>query len=326
MLILAGDVGGTSTRLAFFEADNARLAVVAERHYPSRQHGSLAEIVMPFMKEHRLTPEQACFGIAGPVLDEKVTTPNLPWSIESSELARVIGLSSVKLINDLDANIYGIGVLKDEELAVLNQGKSNPTGTIAVISAGTGLGEALAYWDGACHRPLPSEAGHADFAPRSKTETELLIFLQAEYGRVSYERVVSGPGLVNIYRYLRDERRLSETTAVVDAMLTVDPAQAITTAAMNGNCPLCSTTIDLFISIYGAEAGNAALRFFATGGVYIGGGIAPHIIDKLRGSDFMRAFTTKGRLSPILESIPLKVILNDRTALLGAGRCAYLQI
>ncbi|MBT1074439.1 glucokinase [Geobacter grbiciae] len=325
MLILAGDVGGTSTRLAFFEADNTGLAVVAEMHYPSRQHGSLAEIVMLFIQEHRLTPEQACFGIAGPVLDGKVMTPNLPWSIESGDLARVIGLSSVKLINDLDANVYGIGVLKDEDMAVLNQGKSNPSGTIAVISAGTGLGEALAYWDGAFHRPLPSEAGHADFAPRSKMETELLIFLQAEYGRVSYERVVSGPGIVNIYRFLRDERQLSETTAVVDAMLMVDPAQAITTAAMNGSCPLCSTTIDLFISIYGAEAGNAALRFFAIGGVYIGGGIAPHIIEKLQGPDFMSAFTTKGRLSPILESIPVKVILNDRAALLGAGRCAYLQ-
>ncbi len=324
MLILAGDVGGTSTRLAFFEAYNAGLTVVAEKHYPSRQHGSLAEIVMQFAEEHRLTPEQACFGIAGPVLDGKVTTPNLPWKIESSDLARVIGLPSVKLINDLDANIYGIGVLKDEDMAVLNQGESNPTGTIAVISAGTGLGEALAYWDGACHRPLPSEAGHADFAPRSKSETELLIFLQAEYGRVSYERVVSGPGLLNIYRFLRDERQLSETTAVVDAMLTVDPAQAITTAAMNGSCALCSTTLDIFVSIYGAEAGNAALRFFATGGVFIGGGIAPHIIEKLRGADFMDAFTTKGRLSPLLKSITVKIILNDRTALLGAGRYAYL--
>ena len=325
MLILAGDVGGTSTRLAFFEANNAGLAVVAERHYPSRQHGSLADIVMQFTEEHKLTPEQACFGIAGPVLDGKVTTPNLPWSIESSNLARVIGLSSVKLINDLEANIYGIAALKDEDMAVLNQGESNPTGTIAIISAGTGLGEALAYWDGACHRPLPSEAGHADFAPRSQLETELLLYLQVEYRRVSCERVLSGPGLLNIYRFMRDVRQMPETTAVVDAMLTVDPAQAITTAAMNDSCALCSTTLDLFLSIYGAEAGNAALRFFATGGVYIGGGIAPHLIKKLRGSDFMSAFTTKGRLSPLLESIPVKLILNDRAALLGAARCAFLQ-
>lgn len=325
MLILAGDIGGTSTRLAFFKANNAGLTVVAERHYPSRQHGSLTEIVMQFTEEHQLTPERACFGIAGPVIDGKVATSNLPWNIDSSDLARVIGLSSVNLINDLEANIYGIGVLKDEDMEVLNQGKSNHTGTIAIISAGTGLGEALAYWDGACHRPLPSEAGHADFAPRSTLEAELLLFLQTEHDRVSYERVVSGPGLLNIYRFLRDVRQMPETTTVVNAMLTGDPAQVITAAAMNGSCALCSTTLDLFISIYGAEAGNAALRFFATGGIFIGGGIAPHIIEKLRGADFMAAFTAKGRLSPILKSITVKVILNDRTALLGAGRCSYLQ-
>lgn len=325
MLILAGDVGGTSTRLAFFEADKSGLAVVAEKHYLSRQHGSLIEIVKLFVAEHQLSPEQACFGIAGPVLEGKVTTPNLPWNIEAGDLARVLGLLTVKLINDLDANVYGIGILKNEDMAVLNQGEANSTGTIAVISAGTGLGEALAYWDGACHRPLPSEAGHADFAPRSKLEAELMLYLQAEFGRVSYERVLSGPGLLNIYRFLRDVRHLPATPDVIDAMFSVDPAQAITAAAINGSCTLCSTTLDLFITIYGAEAGNAALRFFASGGVYIGGGIAPHIIGKLRGSNFMAAFTAKGRLSPILESMPVKVILNDRTALLGAGRCAYLQ-
>ncbi|MBT1073998.1 glucokinase [Geobacter grbiciae] len=322
MLILAGDIGGTTTRLAYFEADAGKLAVVAEKHYPSNHFPSLTEIIELFVSENHLNPEKACFGIAGPVLGGMVRTPNLPWSIDGSDLATVLGLPEVLLINDLDANAYGIDILQDEDFAVLQQGQPVANGTIAVVSAGTGLGESFAYWDGICHRPLPSEAGHADFAPRTNLETELLLYLLAEYGRVSYERVVSGPGLYNIYRFYRDVRGLSETNAVIDAMRSVDPPIAIVHAAMTNSCDLCSTVLDLFIAIYGAEAGNAALRFLATGGVYIGGGIAPRIVDKLKGTDFMTSFLTKGRLSTVLESIPVKVILNDRTALLGAGRCA----
>jgi glucokinase len=207
-------------------------------------------------------------------------------------------------------------------MAVLNQGLPDPTGTIAVVSAGTGLGEATAYWDGTAHRAIASEGGHADFAPRNELETELLLFLRAEHGRVSTERVVSGPGLRNIYRFLRDARHLPETPAVAEAMRTGDPSAAITRAALAGECPLCGQVLDLFVSLYGAEAGNVALRTLATGGVYLGGGIAPKVIERLKGPGFMLAFTTKGRLSPLLENIPVRVILNDRTALLGAGRCA----
>ena len=237
----------------------------------------------------------------------------------------MLGLPAVQLINDLAANAYGIDILNDEDFAVLNQGQVVSDGTIAVVSAGTGLGEAYAYWDGSCHRPLPSEGGHADFAPRTKIETELLLYLQAEYGRVSYERVVSGPGLYNIYRFFRDVQHIPETDAVINSMHFVDPPIAIVNAAMTNSCDLCCRVLDFFISIYGAEAGNAALRFLATGGVYIGGGIAPHIVNKLRGADFMDAFLTKGRLSNVLKSIPVKVILNDRSALIGAGRCAIFK-
>lgn len=325
MKVLAGDVGGTTTRLAFFDAGNGEQSVVVEKHYPSSQYGSLTEIIKLFVEEHPLIPERACFGIAGPVVDGKVKTPNLPWNIERSKLAQVLDLPNVKLINDLDANAYGVRLLKDDDLAVLNQGKANASGSIAVISAGTGLGESIAYWDGSFYRPLPSEGGHADFAPRSALECELLVFLQAEFGRVSYERVVSGPGLFNIYRFYRDVHRIPETPSVVDSMLTSDPAHAITTGALSNNCPICKSALELFISIYGAEAGNAALRFFAVGGIYIGGGIAPHIIEELRGPGFMAAFTAKGRLSPILKLIPVKVILNDRTALIGAGVCASIE-
>jgi len=325
MLILAGDIGGTTTRLAFFRDVDGGLETVAMERYGSREHGRLATIIQTFVDERGLIPDRACFGIAGPVREGRVRTPNLPWLVDAGELAGLLGLRNVPLVNDLEANAYGIPLLDEEDLLVLNPGRPDPQGPIAVISAGTGLGEALAIWDGTAHRPLPTEGGHADFAPRNELETELLLHLRAEHGRVSYERVLSGPGLCNIYRFFRDVRHLSETPGVAAEMQKGDPAAAISRAAMAGGCSLCVQALDLFISLYGAEAGNLALRTLATGGIYVGGGIAPKIIDRLRGPAFMLAFTAKGRLSPLLESIPVRVILNDRTALLGAGRCALLQ-
>jgi glucokinase len=322
MLVLAGDIGGTSTRLAYFDATGERLTTLAEGCFPSLAAESLEEIVSRFVREHRVSASRACFGVAGPVRHGQVQTPNLPWRVDAAGLARTVGLPAVQLINDLVANAYGIDLLTAADLAVLNQGVPDPTGTIAVLSAGTGLGEALAYWDGTAHRPLASEGGHADFAPRTELETELLLYLRAEFGRVSTERVVSGPGLRNIYRFLRDVHHQPENPAVAEAMRSGDPSAAITQAALAGECPLCGEVLDLFISLYGAEAGNVALRTLATGGVYLGGGIAPKVIERLRGPGFMQAFTAKGRLSPLLESIPVRVILNDRTALLGAGRWA----
>lgn len=325
MLILAGDIGGTSTRLAYFDATDGVLKPLAMEHFSSREAGSLAELVDRFAAAQGLVAERACFGIAGPVRQGRVRTPNLPWSVEAAGLAQVLNLPTVELINDLEANAYGIDLLAADDLAVLNPGVADPTGTIAVVSAGTGLGEALAYWDGTAHRPLPSEGGHADFAPRNELEAELLLSLRAEHGRVSTERIVSGPGLRNIYRFLRDGHHLPESPAVAEAMLQNDPSAVISGAALAGECSLCGQTLDLFISLYGAEAGNVALRYLATGGIYLGGGIAPKIIDRLRGPGFMMAFTAKGRLSPLLEKIPVRVILNERTALLGAGRCALLR-
>lgn len=322
MLVLAGDIGGTSTRLAYFDTTEGKLTPLAEKRYSSREAASLEEIVARFTVEQDLSAERACFGIAGPVLQGRVRTPNLPWSVDAAELAQLLAMPAVQLINDLEANAFGIDLLGADDLVVLNRGAADPTGTIAVISAGTGLGEALAYWDGTAHRPLRSEGGHADFAPRNELEAELLLFLRAEHGRVSTERLVSGPGLRNIYRFLRDGRHFPEKPAIAEAMRQGDPSAAITRAALAGECPLCEQTLDLFISLYGAEAGNVALRTLATGGVYLGGGIAPKIIERLKGPGFMLAFTAKGRLSPLLENIPVRVILNERTALLGAGRCA----
>jgi glucokinase len=324
MLVLAGDVGGTTTRLAYFQVEAGKISALAEGHFPSREHGSLIEIVQLFIGKHRLAAERACFGIAGPVLEGRVRTPNLPWHIESSELAGAIGLSQARLINDLEANTYGIAALKEGDFATLNAGKPDPTGTIAVVSAGTGLGESFAYWDGSIHRPLPSEAGHADFAPRNEVETELMLYLQSKHGRVSYERVVSGPGLLDIYRFLRDNRYFDENPEIIAAMNAGDPPAVITRAAFDGSCGLCSKALDIFISVYGAESGNAALRFLATGGVYLGGGIPPRIMERLKGAAFMVAFTAKGRLSHLVQSIPVHVILNERTALLGAGRAAFI--
>lgn len=322
MLVLAGDIGGTSTRLAYFDTTGGTLALLVAERFPSREAGSLDEIVGRFAGEHGIAADRACFGIAGPVLGGRVRTPNLPWSVDAAELARILGIPAVELINDLEANAYGIDLLTPEDFAVLNPGVADPTGTIAVVSAGTGLGEVLAYWDGTAHRPLPGEGGHADFAPRNELESELLLYLRAAHGRVSTERVVSGPGLCNIYQFLRDVRHQPETPAVAEEMRRGNPSAAITRAALAGECPLCGQVLDLFVSLYGAEAGNMALRFLATGGVYLGGGIAPKIVERLKGPGFMLAFTAKGRLSPLLETIPVKVILNERTALLGAGRCA----
>jgi len=322
MQVLAGDIGGTSTRLAYFDASCEKLTLLVEGRFSSRKAASLEEIVRRFNGEHGLTAERACFGIAGPVRHGTVRTPNLPWSVNAEDLSRALGIPEVQLINDLEAHVYGIDLLGLEDFEILNKGVPNPTGTIALVSAGTGLGEAVAYWDGAAHRPYPSEGGHADFAPRTEIEAELLLFLREEHGRASTERVLSGPGLRNIYRFLRDGRHQSESAAVTEAMLANDPPAVITRAALAGDCPLCEQALDLFVSLYGAEAGNVALRYLATGGVYLGGGIAPKIIERLKGPGFMLAFTAKGRLSPLLETIPVKVILNERSALLGAGRCA----
>jgi glucokinase len=322
MLILAGDIGGTSTRLAYFDTACGTLETVVEKCFPSRESGSLEEIVGRFAAEQGLVAERACFGIAGPVRNGQVKTTNLPWNVEAAVLSRILGLPTVRLINDLEANAFGIDLLEPHDLTVLNQGVADPTGTIALISAGTGLGEGLAYWDGIAYRPLSSEGGHADFAPRTQLEIELLLYLSAEHGRVSTERVVSGPGICSIYRFLRDVSGISERHTVVEAMAAGDPAAIISGAALAGECPLCARTMELFVSLYGAEAGNVALRVMATGGIYLGGGIAPKIIEQLQRPGFMEAFTSKGRMSSLLENIPVQVILNDRTALLGAACCA----
>lgn len=324
-MILAGDVGGTSTRLAFFTVKDGRLNLVVEKDYPSRTHQGLNEIVGEFVVHHRLAIEYACFGIAGPVQRGRVETPNLPWVVDQETISRELGIESVWLINDLLANTYGIPALEEKDFAVLNAGSPNVVGNAAVISAGTGLGEAGAYWDGAHYHPFACEGGHADFAPRNEFEIDLLRYLLKRFGHASWERVVSGPGLRNIFDFLRETGRGEAPAWLIAEMEVKDPAAVISQAALEGRSELCVQALDLFISCFGAEAGNLALKFLATGGVFIGGGIAPKIIQRLSRQTFIEAFTDKGRFKQLLEAIPVRVILNDKTALLGAARYVGLQ-
>jgi glucokinase len=325
-MILAADIGGTSSRIGLFEVNAGRLHAVTERIYASGGHRGLDEIVRAFLSTHPQQVDHAGFAVAGPVIGGRVETPNLSWTVDAQELARDLSLPSVGLLNDLEANAHGIPALKDKDFLVLNQGSPDAAGNRAVISAGTGLGEAGIYWDGREYHPFAGEGGHTDFAPRTDTEVALLHHLRGIFGgHISWERVVSGPGLAGIYEFLRDRGHGAEPPWLRDALRAGDPPAVISRAAQEGTSPLCAEAVDLFVSAYGAEAGNLALKLFATGGVYLGGGIAPKIAAALKRGTFMEAFVAKGRLQGLLEAIPVRVILNDRTALLGAARWTALR-
>lgn len=325
-MILAGDIGGTNTRLAFFDPSEPPLKPVAVDIFPSREHAGLQEIVEQFVTEHSLQITSACFGVAGPVRHGQCETPNLPWKIDSRHVAQSLHLEQVHLLNDLEANAYGIAVLAATDFIVLNAGSPGESGNCALISAGTGLGEAGLLLEDGHYHPFPSEGGHADFAPRNDVEIELLRYLLREYGHVSYERVLSGPGLHNIYRFLRDTGKASETADLAEEIAHSDPSAIIAKSALQGTANISVQALNIFTSVYGAEAGNLALKVMATGGIFVGGGIAPKIAAKLQDGTFMKAFITKGRVSSVLESIPVRVITNDMTALLGAARVASLDL
>src|SRR4029077_1918354 len=320
-MILAGDIGGTNARLAYFQPQNGHFRLVSERVFPSRDYSELGEIVSKFLQDAATPPDVACFGIAGPVRNGRVEASNLPWVIEQSRLAKQIQLPATLLINDLEANAWGIGALSPQDMLPLNQ-VSASIGNQSVIAPGTGLGEAGLYWNGSQHQVFASEGGHADFAPRGNLQIELLQYLESRYGRVSYERVLSGPGLVNVYKFLRGKGYSDEPAEFPAQLEHEDAAATISRAALDGTNRLAEQALDLWISIYGAEAGNLALKMMATGGIFLGGGISPKILPKLTGPLFMRAFLEKGRLRPLLEGIPVQVITNDKAGLLGAARCA----
>ncbi len=324
-MILAGDIGGTNARLAYFQPQNGHLRLVSERVFPSREHKELGEIVTRFLDDSGTRPEAACFGIAGPVRNGRVETSNLPWIVEQARLAKQIHLPATLLINDLEASAWGIGALSSGDLVPLNQVGGPGVGNQGVIAPGTGLGEAGLFWDGKLHYVFACEGGHTDFAPRNELEIELLRFLQKRFGHVSYERILSGPGLVNVYEFLQESGTEKECPEMAARMATGDPAAAISGAAMEGLSALAVKALDLWISVYGAEASNLALKVMATGGLFLAGGISPKILDKLKGPLFMQSFLDKGRMRPLLESITVQVVTNDKTGLLGAARCAAVR-
>lgn len=326
-MILAGDIGGTNTRLAFFEGTHERLHPVRIEIFPSTDYSGPADIVRKFVGGYTHAVDAACFGLPGAVVNQRVETTNLPWIVDAVAMAAELGVPTLTLINDLFANAHGIPLLEDSDFVVLNAGTPNRTGNRALISAGTGLGEAGLYADGAGgYHPFPSEGGHADFAPRNDLEMDLLRYLMGRFEHVSYERVLSGPGLHNIYLFLRDTGRGEEPSWLAEQIAQGDPSAAISRSALEGTSNICVQALDIFVCIYGSEAGNLALKMLATGGVYVGGGIAPKIIRKLSSSPFMKAFTAKGRISSILKDAPVRVITNDKAALLGAGRVAALSL
>jgi glucokinase len=324
-MILAGDIGGTHARLAYFQPQNGHLRLVSERVFPSREHSELGEIVSQFLQDSGTHPEVACFGIAGPVLNGRVETSNLPWVVEQSRLAKQIHLPATLLINDLEASAWGIGALADSDLVSLNQGGKRAAGNQAVIAPGTGLGEAGLFWDGSRHQVFACEGGHADFGPQDALQIELVRFLQARFGHVSYERILSGPGLVNVYEFLRESGCGKESPEFAHALQEGDPAAVISRAALDGTQSLAEQALDIWVSVYGAEAGNLALKLMATGGLFLAGGISPKIIHKLTGPVFMKSFVDKGRLRPLLQSIPVHVVTNEKAGLMGAARCAAVR-
>jgi len=325
MTILVGDIGGTHTRLAYYDFEMGQLEFLAEQIYPSSDYPGLDEIVREFVATHKGKIAQACFAVAGPVHDGRAKFTNLPWIVDVARLEQALAMRTVTIINDLEAVAYSVDVLEPKDFAILNDGDSKAVGNVAVIAAGTGLGEAGLYWDGSHHLPFACEGGHCDFAPANELQDQLLRHLRAEFGHVSWERLVCGPGLLNIYDFLRDVRHGDEPEWLKLEMKQGDPAAQITRYGIDGTSPLCAQTLELFASLYASEAGNLALKIMATGGIYLGGGIAPKILDQLRGSSFLKALSTKGRMSDLLRAIPVRVILNDKAGLLGSAHCATLK-
>lgn len=323
-MILAGDVGGTKVHLALYGFDHGTLTHVRDEIFPARDYPGLEVIVRKFLVESG-DPEinAACFGVPGPVRGGRLKLTNLPWELDSRELSTSLDIQHLFLINDLEANGYGIPELAPEQIYELSAGAPGSVGNRGLVSAGTGLGEAILVWNGKMHVPMASEGGHCDFAPRNELEIDLLRYLQQKLkGRVSFERVVSGIGLQNVYAFLRDVKGLEEPDWLKQRMLAEDPNRIIGELGEDGSNELCVQTLDMFASAYGAEAGNLALKVLSVGGIYLGGGIAPKILKKMKDGTFMKAFTDKGRLSDLLVQTPVRVILESRCALMGAAAYA----
>ncbi|MEN8166798.1 MAG: glucokinase [Pseudomonadota bacterium] len=325
MELLAGDIGGTNTRLAVYRTvGNNRFEALAEETFPSRRFEGLAAIVAGFISGLDLHLQRACFGVAGPVIDQTCDATNLPWRLSAQRIKEQFDFAQTWLLNDLEANAWGIGALNEDDLYPLNAGQG-ASGNASIISAGTGLGEAGLYWDGTLHRPFASEGGHSDFSPGNRLEFELYETLAEQYGRVSWERLVSGPGLEAIHGFLRAYRATPTPDWLARQMREKGIGPTVSAIALEQRDPICEEALDIFTRLYAREAANHALKIMATGGVYLGGGIAPQILERLKQPDFIQTFFDKGRMRPLMEAMPVKVILNDKAALLGAARYAAMQ-
>lgn len=328
-MMIAGDIGGTKTNLALFEDEGGNYAFSHLATFHSRDYPSLKSILEEFLLQSKsllgnkaLT--SACFAIAGPIQDGICKATNLPWIVDSKILAQAAGVSEVYLLNDLEANAYAIEILSKENLLTIYAGQKTREANRTVISPGTGLGEAGLYWDGKRHSPFACEGGHCEFGPRNTLQVELCSYLLNRFGHASYERILSGPGLVNLYMFFRDRMKRNEPSWLIEEMQKEDPPKVITQHALNGTSDLCIDALNLFASILGSEAGNCVLKFMALGGVYLGGGIPPKILPKLKENAFLDGFLDKGRFKDLLQEVPIYVILDDKAALRGAVH--YLRL
>jgi len=322
-IVLAGDIGGTKTNLGLFRKGKRRPVPKIIRSYFSQEAPHLENIVEQFLAKHQIAVTSGCFGVAGPVISGRCKTTNLPWEVSEVRMKNRFKWSYVSLVNDLTATALAVPLLGSRELFSLNKTKIRKGNNLAIVAPGTGLGQALLVFRDGSYIPVSSEGGHADFAPNSEAEVELWRYLHKRFGHVSVERILSGPGLVNIYTWFKESGRHKEPAWLAKDIEEMDPARVITEAALDGKHVLCVESLNMFVSILGAVAGNLALTAMTTGGVYLGGGIPPKILPKLKEDIFMKAFTNKGRFRGFLERIPVRVILNDKAALLGAAHCAF---
>lgn len=326
MRVLAGDIGGTKTLLQIADIFPNTFRVVFEKNYESRRYPEFLPLVKEFLKSATAHTElilaSACFGIAGPVKEREAHTTNLPWRIDADACVRELKINNIALINDFQAVGYGIDGLEEKDFVTLQNGVEQATGPRVVIGAGTGLGEGFSVWNGDRYDIFPSEGGHVDFGPADDIQLELLKYLRARFGRVTYERVVSGPGLQNIYSFLRDREPRAESPELKNALSGDEGAGAISRFAVEQHDRLAAQALEIFCSVYGAQAGNLALTCLPSGGVYIAGGIAPKIIEKLKTGTFIEAFKNKGRMQPLLASMPVRVIMNPKVGLIGASLMA----
>ncbi len=326
-MIIAGDIGGTKTNLALFEENKGNDAFSHLMKFPSQDYSDLKTIFQEFMQSGKQSGQvsAACFAIAGPVKDGVCKATNLPWIIEAKKLARALNIPRVFLINDLEANAYAIEILSSDNLFELYPGKGTPQGNRAVVSPGTGLGEAGLYWDGKGHRPFATEGGHCEFGPRNELQIDFCRYIYKKFGHASYERALSGPGLHNIYTFFRDEMRLDEPAWLAEELQQDDPAKVITQNALNEKSKICVHALNFFVSVLGVESSNTVLKFMALGGIYLGGGIPPKILPKLKEPLFLESFVDKGRFRELLEAVPIRVILDDKASLKGAAHYCRLN-